>query len=72
MVTRVKPRRRLWPLSFGQLWAKMLWDAMTKTGKGYRYPRMRRAKNKRRPDKVKAERLGMTKALRQYKSRYGA
>jgi hypothetical protein len=72
LVTRVKPRRRLWPPSFGQVWAKTLWQAMVKTGKGYRRPpyTAKHYKGGRRPDKLQAERLGMPQFLRRYKLRY--
>jgi hypothetical protein len=72
MVTRVKPRRRLWPPSFGQVWAKTLWQAMVKTGKGYRRQAhsVKNYKEGRRPDKVKAASMGVPQFLRRYKLRY--
>jgi hypothetical protein len=72
MVTRVKPRRR-WPPSFGQRWAKMLLEAMAKTGKGFRRPAhsVKAYKEGRRPDKIDAARRGIPEFLRRYQTRYG-
>jgi hypothetical protein len=63
---------KLWrkTFGFGPAWAAMLWRAMQKSGKGYRYPKMRRGKDDRRADKVQAEKLGIPPCLRRYQSRY--
>lgn len=53
---------------FVDWWTKMLWDAMARTGHGYRYPAMTRDHNDRRKDKLEV--VGRNKHLRGYNARY--